>query len=451
MGVKTVLSSIFFLPGTDSFSKNGTDYPTKFRVTLYDSLKRTVMIMNRTIMKRTFGAWMATIFSSSMNGATAFALKFAAENVHTPVGKDGEGAYTAATKGCFDVIDMATPLVLQEISEQHINPDRAFHVADYGTADAGTSLGLLTKVVRSVRKRTSGDDKKEVVIHYEDQLNNEWKSVFNHALGNIKVTDAYNNEIDTPFNLGGVFVEANGVGFHQQCYASGSIDLGVSFTAMHWLSSSPSSLKGSKYMHAARCLDGPPEAEKLQAESDWYKILTARSRELSPGGRFICVNFCVSKEGYFLGQTDVGSSMWDSFAYAWNKLAQDGIINEDEQLGVSFPNYYRTTEEFLAGIERCPDLKLVSAEEKIVRCPYREQYIDSDSKMSAEDYAKTFVPTTRTWSHSTFKTALSDKRSDEEKEKILEQFWSNYEELVAQSPETHGMDYVHSYLVIEKV
>lgn len=402
------------------------------------------------------GASIATICSTSMSGASAFALKQAEvatpmANVHTPVGKDGEGEYTAATKGCFDVIEAASPLILEEVASQPIREGQAFHVADYGTADAGTSLGLLSKVVRAVRDRENAEEK-EVVIHYEDQLNNEWKSVFNHALGYNKVTDAYNNEIDSPYNLGGVFVEANGVGFHQQCYATGSIDLGVSFTAMHWLSSSPSSLKGSaRYMHAARCPDGPPDAEKLQADEDWHKILRARSKELTKGGRFVCVNFCVSKEGYFLGQTDVGASMWDSFQSSWDKLAADGIISEAEQSGISFPSYYRTTEEFLAGIERCPDLKLISAEEKIVRCPYREQYVAGDSKLNAEEYAKSFVPTTRTWSHSTFKSALTDDKTDDEKEKILEQFWGNYEELVAKSPESHGMDYVHSYLVVEKL
>jgi len=425
-----------------------------------------MMMMMKPTMKRMIGASasIATICSTSMSGATAFALKQADAkttvavtspkanaNVHTPVGKDGEGEYTAATKGCFDVIDAAGPLVLQEVASQPIRDHQAFHVADYGTADAGTSLGLLSKVVRAVRERKNASDK-EVVVHYEDQLNNEWKSVFNHALGYKTVTDAYNNEIETPYNLGGVFVEANGVGFHQQCYATGSIDLGVSFTAMHWLSSSPSSLKGQQqYMHAARCPDGPPSPEKAQAADDWYNILEARSKELAKGGRFVCVNFCVSEEGYFLGQTDVGSSMWDSFQASWDKLASDGVIDASEQSGVSFPNYYRTKEEFLAGIEKCPDLKLISAEEKIVRCPYREQYVAGDTEMSPEEYAKSFVPTTRTWSHSTFKAALSDDKTDEEKEKILEQFWSNYEALVAQSPETHGMDYVHSYLVVEKM
>jgi len=402
---------------------------------------------------------------------TAFALKQQQQTVptansnvvHTPVGKDGDGAYSAATKGCFDVIDAATPLILNEVACQPLRDDHPFHIADYGTADGGTSLGLLTKIVKAVRERkgdnndSSNNDEKEIVIHYEDQRENEWKSVFNHAFGYKKVTDAYGNQIDTPYDLGNVFIEANGVGFHSQCYPSKSIDLGVSFTAMHWLSSSPSSLRGVDVMHSARSVDGPPpQAEQKQAEQDWYNILCARSKELTKGGRFVCVNFCVSKEGYFLGQTDTGVSMWDSFQIAWNKLAG---ISEEERLGISFPSYYRTTDEFINGIDKCPDLRLISAEEKIVRCPYREQYIaqstSDDNKnsktMTPIEYAKSFVPTTRTWSHSTFKAALSDDRTDQEKEDILEQFWTNYEELVAEAPEEHGMDYVHSYLVIEKI
>ena len=89
--------------------------------------------------------------------------------------------------------------------------------------------------------------------------------------------------------------------------------------------------------------------------------------------------------------------MWDSFQIAWNKLAG---ISEEERLGISFPSYYRTTDEFINGIDKCPDLRLISAEEKIVRCPYREQYIaqstSDDNKnsktMTPEEYAKSFVP-----------------------------------------------------------
>lgn len=387
----------------------------------------------------------ATIATSSKSGATGGA------GAHVPVGKDGEGAYTASTKGCFDVINTATPMILKEIENIPLtcSDRKAFHIADYGTADAGTSLGLLSKMVQAVRKRVDNDEQ-EVVLHYEDQLTNEWKSVFNHALGLKGVVDAYNNPVETPYALGNVFVEACGVGFHNECYASNSIDFGLSFTAMHWLSSFPSSLKGKQYMHAARCPDDEPAIlEKEQAAKDWSAILKARARELVPGGRFACVNFCKSKEGYFLGQTDEGASMWDSFQSAWDELKAQNLIDEEERLGVSFPNYYRSNEEFMEGLNKIPEIKVISVEEKIVRCPYRELYNSGKTGKNAREYAEWFVPTTRSWSHSTFENALHSDRDD--KEKVMAQFWENYMSIVEKDPSSHGMDYAHAYIIFEKV
>ena len=207
-------------------------------------------------------------------------------------------------------------------------------------------------------------------------------------------------------------------------------------------------------MHAARC-DTSPLPEKEQAAEDWKAILRARSKELVPGGRFVCVNFCKDSKGQFLGQTDVGESMWDSFQSSWDKLKEQGLIEEDERLGVSFPNYYRTKEEFLEVIEADKDisssLKVVSIEERVVRCPYRELYNSGNSGKSPREYAEWYVPTTKTWSHSTFKSALKAERSEDEKESIMSQFWENYMTLVAENPEVHGMDYVHAYIVFEKV
>lgn len=392
----------------------------------------------------------------SMAVATADAKTAAGgTGVHVPIGKDGEGEYTASTKGCFDVIDAATPLVLTEIKKQPLRPfgvgSPAYHIADYGTADAGTSLGLMSKMIESMRER-AGDDK-EVVVHYEDQLVNEWQSVFNHALGIKSVSDAYGKAVPNPYAMQNVFIEACGVGFHNQCYPTNSIDFGVSFTAMHWLSRFPSSLRGGEHMHAARC-DASPAPEKEQAAADWKAILRARAKELVPGGRFVCVNFCKDSDGYFLGQTDVGASMWDSFQTSWDQLKERGLIDEEERLGVSFPNYYRTKEEFMAGIEEDEEissmLKVVSIEERVVRCPYREMYTSGKVSKSPREYAEWFVPTTKTWSHSTFKSGLMSDRSEEEKEAIMTQFWDNYMSLVEKEPEVHGMDYAHAYIVLEK-
>ena len=100
-------------------------------------------------------------------------------------------------------------------------------------------------------------------------------------------------------------------------------------------------------------------------------------------------------------------------------------------------------------INDMPEFKIVSIEEKIVRCPYRELYVSGKSGKSAREYAEWFVPTTKTWSHSTFKSALKEGRED--KDEVMEQFWENYRNIVEKHPDSHGMDYVHSYIVLEKV
>ena len=77
----------------------------------------------------------------------------------------------SSRRNSFDVIDAATPLVMDQIKSQSLRPfgvgSPAYHVADFGTADGGTSLALMTKMVESIRERQEG---KEIVIHYEDQV-----------------------------------------------------------------------------------------------------------------------------------------------------------------------------------------------------------------------------------------------------------------------------------------
>ena len=141
--------------------------------------------------------------------------------------------------------------------------------------------------------------------------------------------------------------------------------------------------------------------------------------------------------------------MWESFQSCWDRLAAEGLIDEEERLGVSFPNYYRTSEECEAPIrDSMEGLTVIDSMERVVRCPYREAWNTGNAEgRTPREQAQWFVPTTRTWSESIFKNALKSHR---DKEAIMEKFWSNYVDLVAEDPSQHGMDYVHTYLVIEK-
>jgi hypothetical protein len=91
-------------------------------------------------------------------------------------------------------------------------------------------LVCWTEMVQEVRNKAKDD--KEVVLHYEDQLTNEWQSVFNHALGIKSVT----TPMGKPFNPTPLKCLCRGL----WCWIPQSLCFPVLilflFTAMHWLS-----------------------------------------------------------------------------------------------------------------------------------------------------------------------------------------------------------------------
>jgi hypothetical protein len=48
-------------------------------------------------------------------------------------------------------------------------------------------------------------------------------------------------------------------------------------------------------------------------------------------------------------------------------------------------------------------------------------------------------------------SGLSERRSIEERQRIVDEFYGRYEDRVRRAPEGHGMDYVHIHLICAKV
>ena len=49
-----------------------------------------------------------------------------------------------------------------------------------------------------------------------------------------------------------------------------------------------------------------------------------------------------------------------------------------------------------------------------------------------------------------FSTALSESRSEEERNGIVDELFERYAKKVSENPSHHGMDYVHAYLLIRR-
>ena len=358
----------------------------------------------------------------------------------------GGGYYSQRTRGAKDVIDNASGMLVE--AADAINPPDSggpIVLADFGAADGGTSESALRKCIEQIRTRFPHN---QIQVTYTDLSSNDFSALFKNLLGiGPQAARTYLTDIEN------VFVSACGIGFHRQLLPDASLDIGFSATAMHYISEKPCPIEN--HVHMVGASGETLTAYADQARQNWNDLLVARAKELRPGGRLVMLNFGIDEEGRYLGNTG-GINMFDTFVDIWGQMCNEGTISEGEFINASFPQYYRTVEEFCAPFKDSDSpvyqagLRLVSAKTGVVGCPYRKAFDEAGSTMSAREFAKSYVPTLRSWSEAVFLSGLDDSRPMEERHQIVDTFYQRYEDRVASDPSGHAMDYVHCYLAVKK-
>lgn len=353
----------------------------------------------------------------------------------------GAGYYSRSTQGAKDVIDSATPLILDAISRVAAETGVGlFRIADFGAADGGTSLDMWRRALAELRRAAP---RRPIELVYTDLPSNDFSQLFRTIHGQ---TDAktYLDEVDD------VFVFASGTSFHNMVVPQESLHFGFSANASHYIVKTPCDISDHVHMVGAR--GDERAAYEEQGRRDWERFLLARAHELARGGRLVLINFGVDQEGRYLGSTG-GVSMFDTFARLWRGLADEGVITAREFAATNFPQCYRTLEQFIApfqnadSVVRQAGLRLESAETRIVDCPYARDFARHGN---AHAFADAYLPTLRSWSEAVFLRGLDPQRDPGEQARIVDEFYRRYHDEVTAAPGQHRMDYVHAYLVCAK-
>ena len=354
----------------------------------------------------------------------------------------GAGYYSDNTIGAKTVIDAVGDLAADAIGGMDLKSHKVFAIADFGAADGGTSLDLMKRIVSSLRTR---DAAKPISITYTDLPHNDFSVLFRRLHGLLGVRDP--SPLSDTDNL---YTFASGTSFHRQILPDATLSFGFSATAMHWLSARPGMI--ADHVHAVGATGIEREAYRAQAAGDWDRILLARARGLIPGGKLVLANFCVDEDGRYLGNTG-GVNMFDTFAGHWRDLLQAERISEAEYRNGTLQQFYRTPDDFAAPL-RDPSspvsqagLRLDHIATRLTACPYATAF---NSHKNAARFARAYIPTLRSWTESTFFSALDPSRNLEERQAILDEFYNAYEAGVAASPVGHGMDYVHCFMVLSR-
>jgi hypothetical protein len=354
----------------------------------------------------------------------------------------GAGYYSSHTIGAKAVIDAATDLVLEAARAVALpDPETPFGIADYGCADGGTSIDLHRALIADIRARAPG---RPVSLVYTDLPGNDYSALFKRLQGLLPMDPVGLS------NVGQLFTSASGTSFYRQIVPSGTLSLGFSATAMHWLSTLPGRITG--HVHSVGAAGDELEDFRAQSLKDWETILLARAAELRPGGWLVLANFCIDEEGRYLGNTG-GKSMFDQYEKHWRGLFDAGAITRAEYDRATFQQHYRTPAECAApfydptsAVSRA-GLELVRSFTRVTPCPYAADFARQGD---AAAFAKAYIPTLRSWSESTFAGALDPARPPAERAALVDRFYDSYEADVARDPVGHGMDYVHCFMQIRK-
>lgn len=336
--------------------------------------------------------------------------------------------YSAQTEGALLCIEAASDWALTCVDQLAASDNHV--LIDYGAADGGTAVGFWNQVLDQLHRR---------------QPQAHLTLIGNDLPSNDNATLAQNLALQTSWPAKPT-VLLSVRSFYEPSVAPQTVSFGFSATAMHWLSQSPGPLNGHTHVLAA---NDPDALHRFttQAMKDWYRILELRSKELKVGGRLLTVNLSRDNHGLYLGHNGGRTlNVHDQLHQIWRRLADQGVISDEQYRQGTILNFYKSPAEFIAPLKDESSaayqngLRLVDERTVYVTCPYRRRW---DENGDTAAFAEGLMATIRSWSRHSFASVAGEAAAD--------QLYEELRQHIAAAPSEWSLDYVEHHLMTEKV
>ncbi|MBL8905885.1 MAG: hypothetical protein JNM20_04330 [Rhizobiales bacterium] len=334
----------------------------------------------------------------------------------------GRGYYDAHSTFQADVAASGGALLAQAVDILKLPADGKVTVADYGCAEGRNSMATVQSALALLAARGVA----EPVVLHNDLPGNDWAGL----AANLSGAASYLKN----------FPQARALfaprGFFERVTLPGTVTLGTSGSAAHWLSRQPPGLDMPRSLYRS---DAPPaELAKLlaQAASDWQAFLAARAEELHPGG--VLLVQMLGADGKVSPVRVSAAGLLKLMNECALSLVDDGDIPQDVYAAYCFPVVPRTIEEACAPLEAAlaDRLELIHCGLNYVPSPYR---LALEKTADVAGFAKSYTAFTRAFSETSLRLGLFNfGRGDPGK--LADRFYAMMEQALAARPEAYPFD-----------
>jgi hypothetical protein len=218
-------------------------------------------------------------------------------------------------------------------------PDhKTFVVADYGSSTGGNSMTAMRTAIAAARAH---DPQRAVVAVHNDLPTNDWNQLFRNLA----------TSPDSYLQLAGPAVVpfASAVSFFEPAAPAGSVHVGMSFSAAHWLRDQPTVVVPDGFYFCEATGDAR-RALADAAAADWAAFLEARASDLAHDGRLL-VQMVGAEAATNGGEPSVTARKLLRAMYeVATDMANEGLLDPDAVVRYVLPVYARTVDEARAPI-----------------------------------------------------------------------------------------------------